>query len=226
MSTVLGCGAKRECEALPFYVDLGKLVEARSKDMKDFAYSLTTSTATKRAFQRLPKEQRRRAMSHNPYRVPARIRPPLLTEMQSAPPREGRKTRKDSRRPKDMVTRFTHRSSKTRWLETHLWHAKRMVMDRVWGVCVSSTPCEKNNRSLYRSSLWGCTIHDRSYMYTFIVKVPDTHTLIHTLKRCGIGVDVTRLLLSSGRRVEALVYSCDDTHTHTHTHTHTCIHNI
>jgi hypothetical protein len=41
--------------------------------------------------------------------------------------------RKKRRRPKNLMEVHARRQRKHRWLETHLWHAKRMRMQYMWG---------------------------------------------------------------------------------------------
>jgi len=50
-----------------------------------------------------------------------------------------------------------------RWLETHIWHAKRSKMIDIWGHRLTLKPNEKCLRSSFTASLSGVTIHDASY---------------------------------------------------------------
>ena len=73
------------------------------------------------------------------------------------------------------------------WLETHIWHAKRMKMTNLWGyrlvriyyllICKGSyhylkayTPTEKAFRPSYRASVHGALLHDASYHQTIELK--------------------------------------------------------
>ena len=75
------------------------------------------------------------------------------------------------------------------WLETHLWHAKRMNMQNMWGYRLVSTvfqsiyisvhprqavkPSEKAFRPSHRASVHGSIIHDASYMSLIELKGPE-----------------------------------------------------
>ena len=41
--------------------------------------------------------------------------------------------RRERRRPGRMMQEYERRQRKHRWLETHMWHAKRMHMDTAFG---------------------------------------------------------------------------------------------
>lgn len=78
------------------------------------------------------------------------------------------------------ATEATRLEDKT-WLETHIWHAKRMHMENMWGyrlassrlvlsnpfiltVCIQAThPTEKAYRPSHRASVYGSILHDASY---------------------------------------------------------------
>ncbi len=49
-------------------------VESRKKELKNFNHILRSKFNSKTGFQLLPKHMRRRCMSHNPFRVPIRLR--------------------------------------------------------------------------------------------------------------------------------------------------------
>jgi len=50
-----------------------------------------------------------------------------------------------------------------RWLETHLWHAKRMHMANMWGYRLALQPTEKAFRPSHRAAMHGAIVHDASY---------------------------------------------------------------
>jgi ribonuclease P/MRP protein subunit POP1 len=69
---------------------LSDFVEARSREINYLHTSLEKklTNSTKQCFQQLPKHMRRRAMSHNRYRVPSRIRHFYDKEKSKTPQRE------------------------------------------------------------------------------------------------------------------------------------------
>lgn len=66
--------------SLPRMIDIETFRQARQMELNHFLSLLSQKAAvggslnSKKSFQLLPKHMRRRAMSHNSYRVPARIR--------------------------------------------------------------------------------------------------------------------------------------------------------
>uniref|UniRef100_A0A1I8FP40 POP1 domain-containing protein n=1 Tax=Macrostomum lignano TaxID=282301 RepID=A0A1I8FP40_9PLAT len=77
--------------------------------------------------QRLPRRMRRRAASHNPRRLPLRLRRSTFNEAQALMAKQ-----KLRRQQKKRLKRLFRRRNRTRlgkerpdWLATHLWHAKR-----------------------------------------------------------------------------------------------------
>ena len=85
---------------------------------------------------------------------------------------DSKQSRKKRRRPKNMVRDFTKRQVSKRWLETHLWHAKRMHMENMWGYRLAKRPCDKSFRSTYRAFLHLCNALKHI--------ISHTHTHIHT----------------------------------------------
>jgi ribonuclease P/MRP protein subunit POP1 len=88
--------------------------------------------------------------------------------------------RRQSRWYSDVLRFRPHcRTGDKKWLETHIWHAKRMKMNDIWGyrlVCLHSVGCplsypspqaehstEKLFRPSHRAALHGCILHDASY---------------------------------------------------------------
>lgn len=51
-----------------------------------------------------------------------------------------------------------------KWLETHMWHTKRMKMTNIWGYRIASKPNVKSSRITYKSFTRLCIAHDASYM--------------------------------------------------------------
>jgi ribonuclease P/MRP protein subunit POP1 len=80
--------------------------------------------------------------------------------------------------------RRMHRHGRCQWLETHIWHGKRMKMELKWnGHCkVAIYPNDKNQRFLYRASINECVIHDSSYM-DLVELVGDEDQLMDLLTR-------------------------------------------
>lgn len=72
-------------------------------------------------------------------------------------------TRRQKRRAGSIHANFSKRKEDKKWLETHVWHAKRMKMVTRWGYQLALYPNDKSHRSLYRASQHECVMHDNSY---------------------------------------------------------------
>ncbi|KAF8582845.1 POP1-domain-containing protein [Ramaria rubella] len=158
---------------LPSAIDVEKFTEARSFEIAAMQSAMESAqgSSTQRAWQALPRALRRRAASHDVRRVPVRLREKARAEMDPAKRKAlGRKPPK--RGKAKQVTRtqsFLKRQRDKTWLETHLWHAKRMHMKNVWGYRLSETPTEKSYRPSHRSAIRASIIHDTSYMCTISI---------------------------------------------------------
>lgn len=170
-------------QALPAILAASALLGARAEEICRLAAEIQgPGRQNKRSFQRLPKQERRRAQSHNPYRIPRRYRAGVLKEFETAAPKPSRRPRRDRRRNKRLLDLYRRRAEskgphRGRWLpETHIWHgkqttrrlrislypAKRFHMENLWGFRLPGTPCEKKKRQTYRHAARRATIHDRS----------------------------------------------------------------
>ena len=65
---------------------------------------------------------------------------------------------------------FLQRAREHNWLETHIWHAKRMFMECLWGYRLPARRCDKSLRASYRYVKRACTIHDSSYYWCIEVR--------------------------------------------------------
>jgi ribonuclease P/MRP protein subunit POP1 len=86
------------------------------------------------AFQHVPKHMRRRAVSHNPKRLPKRLQAIHKSQMekcsgQSSSKKPKKPSRKYRRRPSNLLQEYNRRQREHKWLETHIWHAKRYIMN-------------------------------------------------------------------------------------------------
>lgn len=152
-------------QELPRELSIMQFSQARINEIKAMKQSLASSSGTKLAFQKLPKHMRRRAMSHNVKRLPIRLREIHLNQQQKSgiPPKQKRPSRKHRRRPSNLLSEYERRKRKIRWLETHIWHAKRFHMIEKWGYRLGERPCDKAFRACYRATSKYCLVQDTSY---------------------------------------------------------------
>ncbi|KAJ4491245.1 NUC188 domain-containing protein [Lentinula edodes] len=193
-SSRLGPTMNDKLKRLPGAIDVEKFAEARSFEINAMKTAIETasSASTTRAWQVLPRHLRRRAASHNPRRVPLRLRDKARSEMDPmrrkvlgrAMPKLG----KERRLPKEVI--FMNRQHDKRWLETHIWHAKRMKMENMWGYRLAVTPTEKAFRPSHRASIHGSILHDSSYLSLIEMTGPEA-TLKAILEMCCDTQDVS-----------------------------------
>ncbi|KAJ7670280.1 NUC188 domain-containing protein [Mycena rosella] len=177
------------------------------------------ASSTQRVWQSLPRHLRRRAASHDVRRVPLRLRDRARQEMNSvqkkAPARLRPQRGKDKRLSRTET--FLKRQRDKSWLETHIWHAKRMRMENMWGyrlVCstrrfpIAVTPTEKAFRPSHRASVHGAILHDASYQTIIQLQGPE-HILRTVLDTCcdlqGPGPGAKRYL-PGARTLDTYIY--------------------
>ncbi|PWN40778.1 hypothetical protein IE81DRAFT_203570 [Ceraceosorus guamensis] len=213
-------------DALPSSLELNQHLESHAAQIRTISVQLQTgrgSSAT-RAWQMLPRAERRRAASHNLLALPKRLRGKGASELKSS--NTNATTRKEVRKRKGMSgsaggyprvkerrrrERLRERAGdeaeaatssaaglggeikgKGRWLETHLWHAKRFRMtgveDKVvrnpqaahdprgveysgvssvtrsrWGYNLAEQPSSKGFKAAIKACKDGVAVHDASY---------------------------------------------------------------
>eukprot|EP00375_Theileria_parva_P000244 XP_762913.1 hypothetical protein [Theileria parva strain Muguga] len=145
-------------------INVKKFVQSRAQEIEEVFTLLKKNDRQQRIFQKLPFVMRRRAMSHNPFKIPKNIRAHILREMAKNTPKVSKRIRKDRRRKLNRLEEYQQRCSRNKWLETHLYHAKRFKMDSVWGYRLAITPTQKSKRRFLRYLKHKCVIHDRSYV--------------------------------------------------------------
>ncbi|KAI0076322.1 POP1-domain-containing protein [Panus rudis PR-1116 ss-1] len=143
------------------------ITQARAFEINAMHTAMMTArdSATHRAWQQLPRHLRRRAASHDVRRVPARLREKAKAEMDAPKKKVASKYRHQKGKDK-RITRteaFLKRQKDKVWLETHVWHAKRMKMENMYGYRLAITPTEKAFRPSHRASVHGSILHDASY---------------------------------------------------------------
>lgn len=216
-------GIQTANSALPSSLEVEAIISSRAFQIQSFLRSIKSakSATTTRAWQLLPRHARRRAASHNLLRLPSRLRGKALAELKSSTTRARTRSETRKRMPDHGIMRATlrrqklaHRAShpKRRWLETHMWHAKRFRMTTEkgkgkekaqgsehgrWGFVIPETTMMKSHKASWRSALEYVTVHDASYQSVFRLGVlRSTATLgegelrselTSLLHRCGAG---------------------------------------
>ncbi|KAG2038684.1 ribonucleases P/MRP protein subunit POP1-domain-containing protein [Suillus americanus] len=154
-------------QGLPASIDVERFTEARVYEVDAMQKAIKTAgeSVTHRVWQTLPRHLRRRAASHDVRRVPLRLRDKARAEMVPITRRilkRGRSKRGKTKQVSRTESLLKRKRDKT-WLETHIWHAKRMKMENMWGYRLAVTPTEKSFRPSHRASMHGSILHDSSY---------------------------------------------------------------
>lgn len=85
--------------------------------------------------------------------------------------------RKHKRRPQYILQDYIRRQKEFVWLETHIWHAKRMKMGRLWGHKLALHCNEKSWKKSYKFAEYGCILYDASYYHVLQIQGKETSLL-------------------------------------------------
>eukprot|EP01117_Protostelium_nocturnum_P015477 TRINITY_DN6012_c0_g1_i1.p1 TRINITY_DN6012_c0_g1~~TRINITY_DN6012_c0_g1_i1.p1 ORF type:complete len:672 (+),score=252.23 TRINITY_DN6012_c0_g1_i1:25-2040(+) len=176
---------------------------AREAEMKYLMQTIRTRNGTRRTFQTLPRHLRRRTMSHNIYRIPRRLRDSAKREMEGVegPKKLTKRFRKHKRRPTFILQDYIRRQKSFKWIETHIWHAKRMKMTSLWGFKIALHLRDKGSKMMYKQGGNQCIVHDLSYFECFQLSGTQESivSFFSTLKDPSIS-NISNGLYLSGRR--------------------------
>jgi hypothetical protein len=188
----------------PSSIDLLKFFNARAPEVRAL---VGESPSVKVA-----RHMRRRATSHTSRKWP------LQQRLQQHEKKRGKgakdtenndgemtlQSRRVRRRPANMMRLASRTERPHALLETHLWHAKRMVMTNIWGLSLAEAPTDhcKSSRFAHGSAKKACNLHDGSY--------------VQALELCGSAQQLCVLLERFGvdalpRRARYLNGSCEGT---------------
>jgi hypothetical protein len=101
------------------------------------------------------------------------------------------RVRKHRRRPRDLLDIHRFRPQMELgggwpndiWLETHIWHSKRMKMGQLWGHRLGLHHAGRGMRFLRKAVKESCVVHDMSYYHEFMVEAATPDHLFHFLSR-------------------------------------------
>ncbi|KAK1444286.1 ribonucleases P/MRP protein subunit Pop1 [Babesia gibsoni] len=211
--TILGGTVPGDARLLDV-VNVKKLLQSRCLEIEELFDALRRGDKQEMVFQRLPFVLRRRAMSHNPFRVPKRLRIPLAREMARSVPKCAKRLRKDHRKRLNRLEEYRTRCARNQWLETHLYHAKRFKMESLWGYRIAVRTMQKCKRRCLRYCKRLSVVHDLSY-----VKVVNVSGRLSELRQAFANIFsdhslmFTEQLLSGAYRSKTFAYlTSGDTH--------------
>ncbi|KAK0163807.1 hypothetical protein PV328_002500 [Microctonus aethiopoides] len=184
------------------------LILARAREVVTLNHAISNPKSTKLIFQKLPIHMRRRAMSHNPKRMPIKLRDAHIRQMQKSglPPKSKRPSRKYRRRPNNLLNEYNRRQCSKVWLKTHIWHAKRFHMIEKWGYKIAHYNNSRGYRANYKAITKDCMIQDISY-YNCVEIIGPGDKLIEILKtHCKDGLTFGAKYYLKGDRQGSLTF--------------------
>lgn len=117
-------------------------------------------------------EPRRRTASFRPYKIPR-----VLKEKRRVKKVGGKEVeftarcRKHRRRPHILLSKYAILGCESRWLQTHMWHRKRMFMEKRWNTWLGIYNRGRGMaRKLASAPSAGCVMHDESYLFPLELK--------------------------------------------------------
>ena len=168
--------------SLPHELQVGRFLASRTEEVQLLCGEVARGAGQGMlASQQVPRRMRRRAVSHNPKRLPRRLRAAHLSQRTKSGTEPGaapglrRPSRRWRRRPGNLLAEYNRRQrgpGAAAWLETHIWHAKRFHMTRAWGHALPRTPTDKCWRQTYRGLVRGCVAWDSSYLQVVAARGP------------------------------------------------------
>eukprot|EP00057_Strongylocentrotus_purpuratus_P002608 XP_003724849.2 PREDICTED: ribonucleases P/MRP protein subunit POP1 [Strongylocentrotus purpuratus] len=123
-----------------------------------------------------------------------------------------KKSRRHRRRPGNLREEYAKRQMRNRWLETHIWHAKRFKMVERWGWKIPLHPSDKSARAAYRATARHCVMSDLSYHQVIEVQGSEVNILsaMKHLTSPQVGLTMaSRAYLHGTRHGEVLLYQKD-----------------
>lgn len=166
METDVRLEFRDQVKNLPSEIAIVKHVHDRITELKKL-YNDVAKIKDKLVHQMLPNHMRRRAMSHNPKRLPLKYRNIHINQMEKSGPisKKKRPSRKYRRKPRNLMMEYERRKKRSGvWLETHIWHAKRYHMKELWGYKIPYSSTDKRYRASYRAAANHCLLQDISYI--------------------------------------------------------------
>lgn len=201
---------------VPIEVDTLRFATARIQEIASITQTLDEEKKNTLLFQRLPRHMRRRAMSHNPKRMPRNQREAfkqqLLKSSKGSIVQQKKPSRKYRRRPVSLLDEYNRRQRSHVWLETHIWHAKRFHMTERWGYRLAHFPNDRSYRACYRAAANHCLMQDVSFLGCIELQGPLNVLLDGLSKHTSSCVGLTfgaQSLLDGSREGDTMFYECN-----------------
>ncbi|CAK6438912.1 unnamed protein product [Pipistrellus nathusii] len=204
-------GPEGASQEIPKYITASTFAQARAAEISAMLKAVTQKSSNSLVFQTLPRHMRRRAMSHNVKRLPRRLQEIAQKEAEKAVHQKKEHSKNKCHKARrchiSRALEFSRRQRKNRWLETHIWHAKRFHMVKRWGYCLGERPTVKSHRACYRAMTNRCLLQDLSYYCCLELKGKEEEILKALSPMCSIDTGLTFAAVHclSGKRQGSLV---------------------
>ncbi|KRZ79663.1 Lissencephaly-1 -like protein [Trichinella papuae] len=162
--------------------------------------------------QRLPRHMRRRAMSRNLKRLPRRCRFRAQRLLENAKLKKKPPNRSRRRRPSNLLREYVRRQKKCRWLETHIWHAKRFRMVEAWSFKLALGSFQRSWRATFRDAAKHATMRDVSHMLLLRLSGEESSLLNGLRRLCSSRLGLTfaaACTLDGSREGSSVLYRAD-----------------
>ncbi|XP_061027450.1 ribonucleases P/MRP protein subunit POP1 isoform X2 [Eubalaena glacialis] len=204
-------GPEGTSQEIPKYITASTFAQARAAEISAMLKAVTQKSSNSLVFQTLPRHMRRRAMSHNVKRLPRRLQEIAQKEAEKAVHQKKEHSKNKCHKARrchiNRMLEFNRRQKKNKWLETHIWHAKRFHMVKRWGYCLGERPTVKSHRACYRAMTSRCLLQDLSYYCCLELKGKEEEILKALSPMCSIDTGLTFAAVHclSGKRQGSLM---------------------
>ncbi|XP_059850947.1 ribonucleases P/MRP protein subunit POP1 isoform X2 [Delphinus delphis] len=204
-------GPEGTSQEIPKYITASTFAQARAAEISAMLKAVAQKSSNSLVFQTLPRHMRRRAMSHNVKRLPRRLQEIAQKEAEKAVHQKKEHSKNKCHKARrchiNRMLEFNRRQKKNKWLETHIWHAKRFHMVKRWGYCLGERPTVKSHRACYRAMTSRCLLQDLSYYCCLELKGKEEEILKALSPMCSIDTGLTFAAVHclSGKRQGSLM---------------------
>lgn len=212
-------------------LNIGKFLDARASELLKFEEALKGKfkDSTRTPMQTVPKHMRRRTMAHNRFRVPSRIRTLNAKYMRDSEKKVLR-CRKHARNSKLILLHYFKRSLgreglkrdddvegmeesnqglpaflRFKWLETHIWHARRFEMEEYCGYKIAKKSRQKILKHSRVQAISGCMMYDMSFYCMIEIEGKNVHKTFENFGRTMRGAGKLACELFVDENVEGVI---------------------
>ncbi|KAL0236653.1 hypothetical protein PCE1_000051 [Barthelona sp. PCE] len=151
-------------------INVAEFTAKNIRSIKTLRSNVLDMRGSRRAMQMLPPFMRRRQATHNPYRVPRRLREKAKWENSKSPP--GPKRIRSFRRKKRNLERSRKAAIDGKWTQLHVYHAKRFKQCKLENsdLILPYSPTQKCGRWFLRCMRHQSVMFDMSHYRLFLVE--------------------------------------------------------